>query len=102
MGRGLSEGQHAHLYRKNRWKVKSERFRKANPLCAYCLKRGKVVASQVADHATPHKGEEDSFWYGKLVALCKPCHDSAKKLEEFGKVGFDAQGDPITPTGGWV
>lgn len=95
-------GAHAHLYRKNRWKLKSERFRAANPLCAYCMKRGRAVPSEVADHKTPHKGDEESFWNGELIALCKACHDSAKKLEEFGKVGFDAQGNPITPTGGWV
>lgn len=93
--------EYAYLYRTHRWRKISERFRKANPLCAYCLKRGRVVASQVADHATPHKGDPNAFYYGKLVALCKTCHDSAKKAEEHGMVGFDPEGNPLTPTGGW-
>lgn len=95
-------GTHRNLYGSNRWRRKSEEFRKRNPLCAYCLKRGVVKASQVADHVSPHKGDETEFFYGKLQALCKDCHDAAKKLEEHGQVGFDAQGNPITPTGGWV
>ena len=95
-------GAHAHLYRKNRWKLKSERFRADNPLCAYCLMRGKYVPSEVADHKVPHHGDEDSFYNGELIALCKPCHDSAKKLEEHGKLAFDAKGNPIAPPIGWV
>ncbi len=91
-------GAHAHLYRKNRWRLKSESFRRNNPLCEYCKRLGKVKASEVADHATPHKGEESSFWYGKLIALCKECHDSAKKAEEHGKIAFDPSGNPLT---GW-
>lgn len=89
-------GAHAHLYRKSRWKLKSERFRRANPMCAYCLKRGDLQLSEVADHAIPHKGDEESFWNGPLVALCKSCHDSAKRREEHGKLAFDEQGNPIT------
>lgn len=91
-------GAHAHLYRKNRWRKKSEAFRRANPLCEYCKRLGKVRASQVADHAIPHHGNEQSFWHGKLVALCKECHDSAKKAEEHGRIAFDTQGLPL---GGW-
>lgn len=37
----------------------------------------------VADHVTPHRGQEAMFWdEGNLQALCKRCHDSYKaKLE---------------------
>lgn len=75
-------GAHAHLYRKNRWKVKSEEFRKRNPLCVRCLEKGIVTASEVADHVIPHKGDEEAFWAGSLSALCKPCHDLKSAVED--------------------
>jgi len=95
-------GTHAHLYRKSRWKKKSEAFRLANPLCEYCKRLGSVRPSEVADHAVPHKGNEQSFWHGKLIALCKECHDNAKRLEEHGRVGFDSEGNPLAGVGGWA
>ena len=37
----------------------------------------------VADHKTPHRGDEVLFGEeGNLWCLCKPCHDSAKQREE--------------------
>jgi 5-methylcytosine-specific restriction endonuclease McrA len=37
----------------------------------------------VADHRTPHRGDETLFWdENNLWTLCKPCHDSRKQREE--------------------
>lgn len=37
----------------------------------------------VADHRTPHRGDEALFWdEGNLQTLCKPCHDRHKQREE--------------------
>lgn len=37
----------------------------------------------VADHKTPHHGDEALFWHdGNLQCLCKPCHDRLKQAEE--------------------
>lgn len=37
----------------------------------------------VADHKTPHRGDETLFWDEEnLWCLCKPCHDSVKQAEE--------------------
>lgn len=37
----------------------------------------------VADHVTPHRGQEAMFWdAGNLQSLCKPCHDRIKQREE--------------------
>lgn len=37
----------------------------------------------VADHRTPHRGDESLFWdEDNLQALCKPCHDKDKQREE--------------------
>jgi 5-methylcytosine-specific restriction endonuclease McrA len=52
------------------------------PLCATCLAAGKVTAATVADHVTPHRGDVNSFWTGRLQSLCSRCHESTKKLVE--------------------
>lgn len=37
----------------------------------------------VADHKTPHRGEERLFWDEEnLQCLCKPCHDRLKQKQE--------------------
>ncbi|WP_246690813.1 HNH endonuclease [Neorhizobium alkalisoli] len=37
----------------------------------------------VADHKTPHHGDERLFWDDQnLQCLCKPCHDRLKQKEE--------------------
>lgn len=41
------------------------------------------LSQLVADHRTPHRGDERLFWdEDNLWCLCKPCHDSAKQREE--------------------
>jgi 5-methylcytosine-specific restriction enzyme A len=67
--------------RQRRWQLR--RF----PLCAYCLAEGKVVAANVADHVTPHHGDEMKFWFGPLQSVCTRCHESRKKVIEHK--GFD-------------
>lgn len=37
----------------------------------------------VADHKTPHRGDERLFWdENNLQCLCKPCHDRLKQSQE--------------------
>jgi 5-methylcytosine-specific restriction endonuclease McrA len=37
----------------------------------------------VADHRTPHRGDEALFWdEDNLQTLCKPCHDKHKQRAE--------------------
>ncbi|MCM2455315.1 HNH endonuclease [Rhizobium sp. CG4] len=37
----------------------------------------------VADHKTPHRGDERLFWdENNLQCLCKTCHDKLKQKEE--------------------
>lgn len=39
----------------------------------------------VADHKTPHRGDEALFWDARNIqCLCKGCHDSTKQREERG------------------
>lgn len=70
-------------YKTARWqKLRLQQLRK-DPVCAMCLPR--VVPATVCDHVEPHKGDEHKFWNGPFQSLCKPCHDSDKKLIEGGK-----------------
>jgi 5-methylcytosine-specific restriction endonuclease McrA len=51
----------------------------------------------IADHRTPHRGDERLFWdEGNLWTLCKPCHDGPKqRAEQAG--AFDAVATNTTP-----
>jgi 5-methylcytosine-specific restriction protein A len=84
-------------YGSARWKAKRLAQLRAEPLCAYCQREGRIRPANIADHVIPHKGDEGLFWHGKLASLCKQCHDSVKKREEHGKavVTYGADGWPV-------
>lgn len=68
----------------SRWQKARFHFLQKNPLCVYCKKQGKVTSAEVVDHIKPHKGDQKLFWDVKnWQSLCKHCHDSIKKREEF-------------------
>lgn len=69
------------FYQKREWKALSLRFRQANPLCATCLKAGRIVESQVVDHIISIKNGGDEWEEANLQALCVPCHN-AKTVRE--------------------
>lgn len=57
----------------------------SDPLCALCADVGRVTAATVADHVTPHKGDERLFYdYDNLQSLCKTCHDGPIQHMEAG------------------
>lgn len=73
-------------YGTQRWKNRRDAQLAADPICAFCIKRGIVAIAKVADHTRPHKGDETLFWQGELQSLCKPCHDGDKqRIENGGK-----------------
>lgn len=85
-------------YGSRRWKARRLAQLHAEPLCAYCLKAGKVTPANVADHKIPHRGDEDLFWNGELQSLCSPCHNIDKQREERGsrpRVQIGDDGWPI-------
>lgn len=55
-----------------------------------CRRCGLVEADTsklVADHRTPHRGNEMLFWdQGNIQCLCKTCHDTVKQAEEQGSL----------------
>ena len=76
-----------------------------HPLCVHCERDGRVTASRVVDHKTPHRGDKTLFWDsdGNWQPLCKPCHDSHKqRAERSGReIGASLAGIPLDPTHPW-
>jgi 5-methylcytosine-specific restriction protein A len=51
--------------------------------CRRCRRIEANTSQLVADHVSPHRGNEVMFWdAGNLQCLCKPCHDRDKQAEE--------------------
>lgn len=73
---------HAHLYKTARWKARRADQLRRNPLCRMCLDSGMTRAATIADHKTPHRGDEALFFDGPLQSLCKPHHDGSKQKQE--------------------
>ena len=79
-----------------RWQRARLHFLMAHPLCVMCKAKGRYEAATVVDHIKPHEGDEVLFWdTANWQPLCKPHHDSDKKLIEYGRerLTFDADGN---------
>src|SRR5690606_3069756 len=87
-------------YKTQRWQRLRARQLRDSPLCAFCLRQGRITPATVCDHTEPHSGDQQKFWdAGNLQSLCKPCHDSDKQRIEKGgppkpTIGLD--GWPVT------
>jgi 5-methylcytosine-specific restriction enzyme A len=101
MSKGPSEKARrmSELHNKSLWHRRARAQLRAQPLCEWCLREGKVTAARVADHITPHHNEPIEFWRGKLQSLCAHCHESRKK--RFEHRGYDntigVDGMPFDP-----
>jgi 5-methylcytosine-specific restriction endonuclease McrA len=84
-------------YKLQRWCRRARLQLAAEPLCAYCLERGRTVPARVADHVEPVNGNWNAMWLGRLQSLCKSCHDGAKRTEERNgfRPGFGVDGLPL-------
>jgi 5-methylcytosine-specific restriction protein A len=99
-----------HLYNDARWRGPHGRRAKQlerEPLCRICLAASRITVATVADHITPHKGDENLFWHGDLQSLCDAepwrCHSMRKqKIEALGyEPGCDAKGRPRDAAHPW-
>ncbi len=55
--------------------------------CQKCKRIETDTSQLVADHKTPHRGDERLFWDdANLQCLCKTCHDVVKQTEEQASV----------------
>lgn len=82
--RDEDEERHPHraLYSSRAWRNASEAYRRENPLCAECLRRGEVVAGECVDHIIPHDGDLDLFWdRDNWQTLCNDCHGVKTQAE---------------------
>ena len=79
-----------------KWQRARAEFLRANPLCAYCQRDGRVTAATVVDHVIPHRGDDKLFWSrSNWQPLCFSHHNGEKQmLEKSGtqRTKFDANG----------
>jgi hypothetical protein len=62
-----------------RWTRLSERFRRLNPFCRFCLQRGLLPFCDVADHIIPAADRPDlMFDWDNIQSLCHSCHGGEK------------------------
>jgi 5-methylcytosine-specific restriction protein A len=90
---------HQDLYGTMRWRRLAQHQLRVSPWCEMCKAEGKVELATIADHKVPHHGDVNAFWLGELQSLCKPHHDSRKRLIE--REGYsnavDEDGWPLDP-----
>lgn len=59
-----------------RWRSARKSFLERYPLCAECMRNGKLTPATVVDHIKPHRGDQRLFWdMSNWQPLCKGCHD---------------------------
>jgi 5-methylcytosine-specific restriction protein A len=67
----------------SRWQKASKAYLRKHPLCAACLKEGRITKAAVVDHIVPHRGNRQLFWdESNWQPLCKHCHDVKTMTEE--------------------
>lgn len=87
------------FYRTERWKKKSEQYRKRHPLCEECESIGLVVPSQMTDHIKPYRlHPELAFDDENLRALCWPCHNRIGA--QVRKMQAEGNDHAVRPAGG--
>lgn len=59
-----------------KWQAARKAFLEKNPLCATCMRAGRLTPATVVDHIVPHRGDARLFWdEDNWQPLCKSCHD---------------------------
>ena len=96
--------KYPHLYGSTRWRRLRALVLNEEPLCRLCERQGKTTAADTVDHIKEHKGDVALFYdRDNLQALCKQCHDSAKRLKDLHGIypGCDVDGFPLDPDHLW-
>ncbi len=86
-------------YKTSRWQRLAEAVRLRDRYTCSMPGCGVVITGKgqaIADHRTPHRGDEALFWDAENIwCICKACHDSVKQAEERG--GRMVRGDGWRP-----
>lgn len=92
-------GQFAYLYNTPQWHAIRQTQLRSHPLCARCMREGRITTATVAHHIMPHRGDRYSFFNDPLESLCDLCHNSTEQMIE--RNGYDItigkDGWPIDP-----
>lgn len=75
------------FYKTSKWKAVRRRHLSMFPLCAECLKTGKITRGEIVDHIRPIKQGGEKFAESNLQTLCWSCHSrkSATEGSRWGK-----------------
>lgn len=63
------------FYNGKDWRALSKRQLQREPLCAECLRAGRVKPAEIADHITPISEGGARYDDENLQSLCKRCHN---------------------------
>lgn len=93
------------LYSSPAWKRLRDVKLSSNPLCEYCMARGRTTTpAREVDHWRPVATHPDlALEYDNLRSTCSACHSSKTAAERRGKPwrGCDLHGLPLGPRLGW-
>lgn len=71
----------------DKWARARRLFLNEHPLCAECMKTGRIVAATVVHHVVDHRGDHKLFWdSANWQPLCKSHHD-AKTMSMMNETG---------------
>ena len=83
-----------------RWARYSRQYRKENPLCAGCYRRGIIKVGGHVDHVIPVSGPDDPLFWEPTnhQGLCIECHSRKTALED-GGFGHEKNNKPTSDCG---
>lgn len=75
------------------WRKLRDSYIRRYPLCAECLRHGKIIPAKIVDHIVPVANGGDPFNEDNLQSLCQHCHEV--KSNEEGSRGFKKRGAKV-------
>jgi RecJ-like exonuclease len=81
-GNGGSNELDLQFYNSKSWRTLSAQYRKENPVCEVCERKGIIRQATVCDHIKPSRlyPELREDW-SNLQALCDSCHQKKSRIE---------------------
>lgn len=73
------------FYQSQPWRRVRKRYLASHPLCAECVKQGRITAARVVDHIVPINQGGARFDSKNLQGLCDSCHNKKSGREAHAK-----------------